>query len=485
MSELSNKIDQVRDILRTDDGISGAMDYTQAISWVLFLKFLDDYENSLNDEAFLENRTYNYVIDKDHRWSTWACPKDENGKLDIRNAVTSDDLTEYVNQNLFPYLKSFNDNVQDVKSMRYVVGNIFGFIRNNIVNGSTLREVLNVIDTLNFQSNDDMFELSLIYETLLKNMGGSSDAGEFYTPRAVIKAMVKSVNPKVGQTVYDGAVGSGGFFIQAYTHMSKGDLSTKEQQFLKRDTFFGNEKTPLGYVMGVMNMILHGIDSPNVYKQNTLTENIRDIQEKERHDVILANPPFGGKEKSQVQQNFPIQSGATEILFMQHFMKMLKLDGKAAIVVPEGVLFQGNSAFKQVKQELLENFNVHTILSLPAGVFLPYSGVKTNVIYFDRKGATSDIWYYELEPPYKLTKNKPIQYEHFKEFLALFESRKETDNSWLVKVEDIKDADISAKNPNAAQEEELLPPKEILQAIRTNDKALGELINEIESLLNE
>ena len=235
MSELSNKIDQVRDILRTDDGISGAMDYTQAISWVLFLKFLDDYENSLNDEAFLENRTYNYVIDKEHRWSTWACPKYENGKLDIRNAVTSDDLTDYVNQNLFPYLKSFNDNVQDVKSMRYVVGNIFGYIRNNIVNGSTLREVLNVIDTLNFQSNDDMFELSLIYETLLKNMGGSSDAGEFYTPRAVIKAMVESVNPKVGQTVYDGAVGSGGFFIQAYNHMSKADLSTKEQEFLKRD----------------------------------------------------------------------------------------------------------------------------------------------------------------------------------------------------------------------------------------------------------
>jgi type I restriction enzyme M protein len=330
-----------------------------------------------------------------------------------------------------------------------------------------------------------MFELSLIYETLLKNMGGSSDAGEFYTPRAVIKAMVESVDLEVGQTVYDGAVGSGGFLIEAYNHMSRADLSTTEQQTLKRDTFFGNEKTPLGYVMGVMNMILHGIDSPNVFKQNTLTQNIRDIQEKDRHDVILANPPFGGKEKSQVQQNFPIQSKATEILFMQHFMKMLKLDGKAAIVVPEGIMFNSENAFKQVKQELLENFNVHTILSLPAGVFLPYSNVKTNIIYFDRKGATSDIWYYELVPPYKLTKNKPIQFDHFKEFLELYESKKESDNSWLVKVEDIKDYDISAKNPNAEQDEELLPPKEILQAIRTNDKELGELINNIESLLNE
>tara|TARA_B110000003_G_scaffold276345_1_gene322349 strand:+ start:1577 stop:3034 length:1458 start_codon:yes stop_codon:yes gene_type:complete len=485
MSELSNKIDQVRDILRTDDGISGAMDYTQAISWVLFLKFLDDYEQQNSKEAFLENRDYKFIIDEKHRWSTWACPKDSSGKLDIRNATTSEDLTDFVNQTLFPYLKSFNNDIQDVKSVRYMIGNIFGFITNDIVNGSTLREVLNVIDTLNFQNNDEMFELSQIYETLLKNMGGSSDAGEFYTPRAVIKAMVKSVNPKVGQTVYDGAVGSGGFFIQAYEYMKNEDLSTSDQKFLKRDTFFGNEKTPLGYVMGVMNMILHGIDSPNVFKQNTLTSNIRDIQEKDRHDIILANPPFGGKEKSQVQQNFPVQSGATEILFIQHFMKMLKLDGKASIVVPEGVLFQGNNAFKQVKKELIDNFNVHTILSLPAGVFLPYSGVKTNVIYFERKGSTSDIWYYELIPPYKLTKNKPIQYDHFNQFLELFESRKETDNSWIVNINDIKDYDLSAKNPNAEQEEELLPPKEILQSIRTNDKELGNLINDIENLLNE
>ncbi len=485
MSELSNKIDQVRDILRTDDGISGAMDYTQAISWVLFLKFLDDYEKQNSKEAFLENRDYKFIIDEKYRWSTWACPKDSSGKLDIRNATTSEDLTDFVNQDLFPYLKSFNDDIQDVKSVRYMIGNIFGHITNDIVNGTTLREVLNVIDTLNFQSNDEMFELSLIYETLLKNMGGSSDAGEFYTPRAVIKTMVETLNPTVGQTVYDGAVGSGGFLIQAYEYMKKADLSTKDQQFLKRDTFFGNEKTPLGYVMGVMNMILHGIDSPNVYKQNTLTSNIRDIQEKDRHDIILANPPFGGKEKSQVQQNFPVQSGATEILFMQHFMKMLKLDGKASIVVPEGVLFQSNNAFNQVKKELLDNFNVHTILSLPAGVFLPYSGVKTNIIYFDRKGATSDIWFYELIPPYKLTKNKPIQYEHFKQFLELFKSRKETDNSWIVNVNDIKDYDLSAKNPNAEQEEELLPPKEILDNIRKNDQELGQLINEIEGLLND
>ena len=484
MSELSNKIDLVRDILRTDDGISGAMDYTLAISWVLFLKFLDDHETQNSKEAFLENREYKFIIDEKYRWKTWACPKDSAGKLDIRNAITSEDLTDFVNQTLFPYLKSFNNDIQNVKSVRYMVGNIFGFITNNVVNGSTLRDVLNIVDTLNFQNSDEMFELSQVYEKLLKNMGGSSDAGEFYTPRAVIKAMVESVSPKVGQTIYDAAVGSGGFLIQAYEFMKNEDLSTNDQKFLKQDTFYGNEKTPLGYVMGVMNMILHGIDSPNVFKQNTLTSNIRDIQEKDRHDIILANPPFGGKEKSQVQQNFPVQSGATEILFMQHFMKMLKLEGKAAIVVPEGVLFQGNNAFKQVKKELLENFNVHTILSLPTGVFLPYSPVKTSIIYFDRKGSTSDIWYYELLPPHKLTKNKPIQYTHFKEFLHLKEKRKKTKNSWLVELENIKDYDISAKNPNIEEKEELLPPKKILSAVKKNNQELELLYADIENLLN-
>ena len=253
--------------------------------------------------------------------------------------------------------------------------------------------------------------------------------------------------------------------------------------------------------MGMMNMILHGIESPNVFKGNTLTQNIRDYQEKDRHDVILANPPFGGKEKKQIQQNFPVESNATEILFLQHFMKMLKLEGRAAIIVPEGVLFQTNNAFTRVKQTLLENYNVHTILSLPSGVFLPYSGVKTNVLYFNRKGATSDIWYYDVTPPYKLTKNKPIAYEHLKEFIRLFhhpEERNKTNaklavtssgvekecNNWTVNVADIKDYDLSAKNPHKVVEVVHKTPKELLNSIKQNDIEINTLMNQIESLID-
>jgi len=236
-------------------------------------------------------------------------------------------------------------------------------------------------------------------------------------------------------------------------------------------------------VMGVMNMILHGIESPNIAKANTLTRDIRGLEEKDRYDVILANPPFGGKEKEQIQQNFPIKSNATELLFLQHMMNHLRLEGRCGVVIPEGVLFQTNKAFQAVKKELLERFNVHTILSLPSGVFLPYSGVKTNVVFFDRKGSTSEIFYYEVNPPYKLTKNKPIQYEHFAEFLAVWKERKLTENSWIVNVNDIVDYDISAKNPNRVETVEHKAPLELVEGIKANNAKIDVLMDEIRAIL--
>jgi len=403
-----------------------------------------------------------------------------------------------VNNQLFPYLKDFKINETDPTSMKYKIGAIFEYLDNRIVSGHTLREIINIIDELDFQSSDELFELSNIYEDLLKGMGSDGgNSGEFYTPRAVIKAMVETVAPTQGETIYDGAAGSCGFLVEAFEYMTteekRQDYSPTQMDFIQRKTFFGEEKTSLGYVMGMMNLILHGIESPNVYKGNTLTENIRDIQEKDRHDVILANPPFGGKEKSQIQQNFPVQTNATEMLFMQHFMKMLKLEGRAAIIVPEGVLFQTSNAFKSIKQDLLENFDVHTIVSLPSGVFLPYSGVKTNILFFDRKGATSEIWYYEVNPPYKLTKNKPILNEHLAEFIELFnhpKKRNATDkkvseecNDWTVKASDIKNYDISAKNPNKVVEIVHQSPMELIAELKTNDKKIGEHLTEIEKLI--
>ncbi|MFY9178957.1 MAG: N-6 DNA methylase [Venatoribacter sp.] len=489
---LQQKIDRITDILRRDDGISGAMHYTEQTSWVLFLKFLDDYESEKEDEAVLSGKAYQPVLDDEHRWSNWACPKNADGKLDINKVRTGDDLTDYVNNELFPYLKSFANAAvtgSDPKSFAYKIGAIFQYLDNKVASGHTLREVLDIIDTLNFQSSDEMFELSLVYEGLLQNMGDAGGyAGEFYTPRPVVRAMIKAIDPQAGQTIYDAAAGSCGFLVEAFDHLKakKSALSTEQWDFIQRDTFFGFEKASLAYVMGMMNMILHGIESPNLFRGNTLTQNIRDIQEKDRYDIILANPPFGGKEKDQIQQNFPIKANATELLFLQHFMKTLKSGGKAAVVVPEGVLFQTNSAFKQVKQELLESFNLHTILSLPAGVFLPYSGVKTNVLFFERSGGTSDVWYYECEPEQKLTKNKPITDEHLKEFVELYNSRETTDRSWTVSASKLaEDYDLSAKNPAKQKDAEHLAPSDILKQIRTKEKLVSGLLDEIEDLLAE
>ena len=490
MSNLQSKIDRITDILRRDDGISGAMHYTEQISWILFLKFLNDYEENKHDESVLQGSTYNYVVDAEHRWSVWACPKDENGIIDKKTALTGDDLRDYVNNQLFPYLKAFKINSTDLKSLRYKIGAIFEFLDNRIASGHTLREILDIIDSLDFQNQDELFELSHIYENLLRGMGSDGgNSGEFYTPRPVINAMIQALDPKVGETIYDGALGSAGFLVEAYVYLTAPErrekLSTSDWKTLQQNTFFGNEKTPLAYVMGVMNMILHGIESPNIFKLNTLTQNIRDIQEKDRYDVIVANPPFGGKEKPQIQQNFPVQSNATELLFLQHFMKNLKVGGKAAIIVPEGVLFQTNNAFAAVKKELLENFNLHTIVSLPAGVFLPYSGVKTDIIFFERKGATSQIWFYEVNPPQKLTKNKPIASEHLQEFVDLYKTRAISENSWLVNVSDIKDYDLTAKNPTKQQAVEHLTPTDLMSKLKANDLAINSLLSEIESILEE
>jgi type I restriction enzyme M protein len=487
---LQQKIDRITDILRRDDGISGAMHYTEQTSWVLFLKFLDDYEAEKEDESILSGKPYQPVLDEAHRWSNWACPKTSDGKLDINLVRTGDDLTDYVNNALFPYLKSFaNATSADPKSFTYKIGAIFQYLDNKIASGHTLREVLDIIDTLNFQSESDLFELSLVYEGLLQNMGDAGGyAGEFYTPRAVVRAMIKVLDPRPGQTIYDAAAGSCGFLVEAFEHLkaNKNSLTTDQWDFIQQDTFYGFEKTSLAYVMGMMNMILHGIESPNLFRGNTLTQNIRDIQEKDRYDIILANPPFGGKEKDQIQQNFPIKANATELLFLQHFMKTLKTGGKAAIVIPEGVLFQTNSAFKQVKQELLENFNLHTILSLPAGVFLPYSGVKTNVLFFERSGGTSDVWYYECEPEQKLTKNKPITDAHLAEFVELYTIRKTTERSWTVPASKLaEDYDLSAKNPAKQKDTVHLAPNDILKQIRIKEQQVAGLLDEIEQLLAE
>ena len=473
---MQQHINRIKDVLRTDSGIAGAMGYTEQISWILFLKFLDDYESSERDAAEIDGQEYQEIIDKKYQWKEWTTRD--------KWYFWGDDLKDFVNHELFPYLKGFKNIDTDYHSIKYKIGEIFYFMNNKIEDGNNIREVINIVNNLDFQNQKDLFELSQIYEDLLHDMGNAGgNNGEFYTPRCLIKTIVDIVDPKIGQTVYDPAAGSCGFLIEAYNHIRPQVQNDKEFEFLSHKTLFWNEKTPLAYIMGVMNMILHGISAPNLSKADTLATTIKDIQESNRHDIILANPPFGGKIKEQIQINFPFKTNATEMLFLQHIAKMLKVGGRTGIVVPEWVLFNTSEAFKNIKKEILENYNLHTIISLPAWVFLPYSGVKTNIIFFDRVGSTRDIWYYEIDLGRKLTKNKPITYDEIRDIANLQKTRATSENSWIVRVEDIRDSDLSAKNPNKAKEEVLKSPSEIFDDIeRRNDETM-KLMLELKNIL--
>ena len=496
---MQNKIDKITDILRRDDGISGAMHYTEQISWILFLKFLDDYEEELKLEAILNNQEYKSILEEKFSWKVWAAPKTSEEKIDFNKALSGQDLLNFVNKELFVYLKNFKNN-EDFKSIEYKIGGIFEFIDNRIANGHTLREVINIIDELSFSKESDVFALGEVYEKLLKDMGSDGgNSGEFYTPRPLIKAMVEVINPRAKERIYDPSCGSCGFLVESFLHIlykdesrkTKASLSVEELEFLHNDALFGKEKTPLSYAMGVMNMILHGVKSPNIIKTNTLSKKITDITESDKYEVILANPPFGGKEKEQIQNNFTVASNATELLFLQHILKSLKNNARCAVVVPEGVLFQNSNAFVSVKADLVQNYNLECVLSLPSGVFLPYSAVKTNVLFFSKglnsilKANDDKVYYYELIPPYKLTKNKPLEYAHFKEFLKCYKERKITANSWLVSKKEFEERnyDLSAKNPNVKEEKILRTSEEILNSLEENLKTQQEYLNELKSIL--
>lgn len=309
---MQNKIDKITDILRRDDGISGAMHYSEQISWILFLKFLDDYEEELKLEAILNDKAYKSILEEKFSWRIWAAPKTSEGKLDVKNALSGSDLLNFVNNELFAYLKSFKDN-ENFKSIEYKIGGIFEFIDNRIANGHTLREVINLVDELSFSKESDVFALGEVYEKLLKDMGSDGgNSGEFYTPRPLIKTMVEVIDPKAKERIYDPACGSCGFLVESFLHIlyedrsknKKANLSVEELEFLKNDALFGKEKTPLSYAMGVMNMILHEISSPNIIKTNTLSKKITDITEKDKYEVILANPLLVAKKKNKFKKIF-------------------------------------------------------------------------------------------------------------------------------------------------------------------------------------
>lgn len=506
----------IDDILRKDAGCGTELDYLEQTSWILFLKYLDDLEKESRTKADLAGKTYNSIIDKPFRWDVWAYPKDKSadspgapqclplrganrdktGALDHHNALTGDDLADFVNQKLFPYLKKFKTSAQGPDTIEYKIGEIFSELKNRIQSGYNLREVINHINELRFQSHTEKHEMSHLYESKIKNMGNAGrNGGEYYTPRPLIKAIVKVVAPKIGNKIYDGAVGSAGFLCEAFEYLkSSKDLTTGDMKTLQRNTFYGKEKKSLAYIIGIMNMIFHGIEAPNIVHTNTLGENLADIQEKDRFDIILANPPFGGKERNEVKQNFPIKTGETAFLFLQHFIKILKAGGKAGVVIKNTFLSNTDNASVSLRKELLETCNLHTVLDLPGGVFQG-AGVKTVVLFFEKGAPTRKIWYYQLNLDRNLGKTNPLNEDDLAEFVKLQKTKADSANSWTADVYpngtgavskvNTETYDLSVKNPNAPAGPTIREPKEILEEMGKLDSENEEILKDIKSLIKD
>ena len=356
----------IDDILHKDAGCTSELDYTEQSSWLLFLKYLDALEIDKATEAELEGKAYSFILEKAYRWETWAAPKTADGKFDHNTALTGDDLLDFVNRKLFPYLGGFKQRASGPNTIEYKIGEVFSEIKNRIQSGYNLRDVIERVDELRFRAQTEKHELSLLYEAKIKNMGNAGrNGGEYYTPRPLIRAMIKVTAPKIGERIYDGACGSAGFLCEAFEYLSPQATKAADLTSLQTKTFYGKEKKSLAYVIAIMNMILHGIEAPNIIHTNTLGENINDIQEKDRFDVILANPPFGGKERQEVQQNFPIKTGETAFLFLQHFVKSLKAGGRAAIVIKNTFLSNTDNASVSLRKLLFESCNLHTVLDCP------------------------------------------------------------------------------------------------------------------------
>ena len=486
----------IDDIFHKDAGCSSELDYAEQSSWLLFLKYLDDLEYEKSLAAELMGEEYQYIIDTYFRWGTWAAPKDEKGNPDHNNALTGDDLIEFVDRELFPYLKSFKQKADRPDTIEYKIGQIFSELRNKIQSGYSLRDALDRIDELRFRSQEEKHELSHLYETRIKNMGNAGrNGGEYYTPRPLIRAMIDVLQPKIGETIYDGAAGSAGFLCEAYDYLRQGgseqkQLTTSDLKTLQEKTFYAKEKKSLAYVIAIMNMILHGIEAPNVMHTNTLAESLQDITPKNQHDIILANPPFGGKERKEVQQNFPIKTGETAFLFLQHFMKILKPGGRAAIVIKNTFLSNTDNASVALRKELLENFNLHTVLDCPAKTFLG-AGVKTVVLFFTKGEPTQKVWYYQLDPGRSLGKTNPLNDKDLAEFVELQKAAMngkesaETEKSWSIDVANIDPStwDLSVKNANAPEAAALREPEEIIAEMIALDTESATILESIQEML--
>lgn len=476
----------IDDALRKEAGCASELDYAEQTSWLLFLKYLDGLEQDKATEAALDGKQYSYILDEPYRWESWAAPKTADGRIDRNKRPVGDDLRDFVDRKLFPYLHSFKQRASGSNTIEYKIGQIFGEIKNKLHNGYILSDIIDHIDELRFRSQIEKHELSHLYEAKIKNMGNAGrNGGEYYTPRPLIRAIVQVIRPEIGKTIYDGAVGSAGFLCEAFDYLKTlPNLTTDDLKTMQECTFYGKEKKSLAYVIAIMNMILHGIEAPNIIHTNTLSENLSNIQEKDRYDIILANPPFGGKERKEVQQNFPIRTGETAFLFLQHFIKMLRAGGRAGVVIKNTFLSNTDNASVSLRKLLLESCNLHTVLDCPGGTFQG-AGVKTVVLFFEKGAPTRKVWYYSLDPGRNMGKTNPLNDADMVEFIELQKTFADSQKSWSLDVAGIDTAsyDLSVKNPDGGEMVVHRSPLDIMDEIAALDAESAEVLAKIRGLL--
>jgi type I restriction enzyme M protein len=449
---------------------------------MLLLKYLDDLEEEREAEVLMANTPFTALFEPQYRWTAWAAPKLAVGKPDLDNMRIGQDLVDFVNNDLMAYLRSFKQTAQDPSSIQAKIGEIFGEVRNKFGNGYMLRDALGKIGELNLGTQDQKSELSDLYETRIKSMGNAGrNGGQYYTPRPLIRAMIQVVQPNLGETIYDAAAG---FLCEAFDFLKGKANGPDDRQTLQKRTFYAKEQAPLAYVIGLMNMILHGIEAPNYLRTDTLSERIADIEEKDRFDIILANPPFGTNKNKQLQQNFPIKSSESAYMFMQHFIESLKGGGRAAVVIKNTFLSNADGASIALRRQLLQDCDLHSILDCPGGTFLG-AGVKTVVLFFERGRETKDIWYYQLDPGRNMGKTNPLNDNDLAEFVAMQAGRTLGDKAWIVDVGDLDEAtcDLSVKNPNAPEEAPLREPQEIIADMLARDAETAAILANIRGML--